>query len=382
MNALQTEEMASLILVIEDNAAQLKTLSDILASEGFQPIACPTGQAALAACAEYDAHVAILDLRLPDMDGLALLNELKARAPSLQVIINTAYATLEAAMAAVNQDAFAFVQKMGDVAELLRYVHQAFHAHFVGYSAQLEQEVQKRTEELSAANAALRQEIVERERIEAQITAALQEKEVLLREIHHRTKNNMQVLSALFNFQASYTQDAETLQFLQAAQDRIMAMALVHDKLYQADLTTVNLKEYIAELAQMLFSNYQVHPRRVGLILDTDAVLMTIDTAVPCGLMINELLANAVKHAFPENRSGEITVALHVNADGVKELRIRDNGVGLPADFDLQHTHSLGFRLVKMIAELQLQGAVSILRKAPGTEVIVRFKERHYPKRI
>ena len=173
---------ASLILVVEDNAAQLKTLTDILESDGLQPIGCLTGREAIAACQRYPVHVAILDLRLPDLPGLEVLRQLKQQTPNMKVIINTAYATLETAMAAVNQEAFAFVQKMGDVAELLAHVHRAFHAHLVGYSAQLEREVQKRTAELSAANEALRREIGERERAAAEIRTLNAELELRVRE--------------------------------------------------------------------------------------------------------------------------------------------------------------------------------------------------------
>ena len=139
------------ILVVEDNEAQSRTLCDILENEGFLPVRCATGAEALDPSRHRDVRVAILDLRLPDMNGLEVLAELKKLRPGISVIIHTAYASLESAMTAVNREAFAYVQKMGNVDELLRHVHRAFHIHFAGYSSLMEEEVRKRTEALEAS---------------------------------------------------------------------------------------------------------------------------------------------------------------------------------------------------------------------------------------
>jgi len=146
-----TQTPSMKILVVEDNAAQLKTLCDILENEGFTPVGCPTGADALDPARHCDIRVAILDLRLPDMNGLEVLAELRKLCPGISVIINTAYASLESAMSAVNHEAFAYVQKMGNVDELLRHVHRAFHINFAGYSSLLEEEVRNRTEALEAS---------------------------------------------------------------------------------------------------------------------------------------------------------------------------------------------------------------------------------------
>ena len=134
MKTAQHEHSSSLILVIEDNAAQLKTLIDIFETEGLHPIGCVSGREAVEACQQHDVHVAILDLKLPDMEGSEVLSQLKEQTPDMKVIMNTAYATLEPAMEAVNKEAFAYVQKMGAIEELLAHVHQAFHGHLAGDS--------------------------------------------------------------------------------------------------------------------------------------------------------------------------------------------------------------------------------------------------------
>jgi signal transduction histidine kinase len=177
MNKRPQGQASSSILVIEDNAAQLKTLTDILETEALQPIGCLSGKEALVACQEHDVHVAILDLRLPDMDGLEVLSQIKQQTPDMKVIINTAHATLESAMEAVNKEAYAYVQKMGDTEELLAHVHRAFHTHLAGYSEQLGGEVRKRTAELVEANEALQQEIAERKRAEEALQKAHDELE-------------------------------------------------------------------------------------------------------------------------------------------------------------------------------------------------------------
>lgn len=167
------------ILVIDDNTSHLRTLADIVESEGLQPLCCQTGREALAACEQHEVHVAVLDLRLPDMDGLALLDALLRSRPQLKVIVHTGYASLDTAMAAVNRGAFAYVQKMGNIEELLAHIHRAFHTYLAGYSEGLEHEVEQRTQAFIRANDDLRSEVAERRQIEA----ALRESEAQFRQL-------------------------------------------------------------------------------------------------------------------------------------------------------------------------------------------------------
>ena len=168
----QAKPLNSPVLIVDDDEAQLKTLTDILEMEDLQAICCQTGQQALAICQEQEINVAILDLRLPDIDGMQLLKDLKSHNPEIKVIINTAYASLESAMAAINQEAFAYVRKMGDVEELLAHIHRALYEHMATYSELLERKVQERTEALLRANGELKREISERQRIEEELRQA------------------------------------------------------------------------------------------------------------------------------------------------------------------------------------------------------------------
>ena len=157
MKEILKAESKSTILIIDDDSSQLKTLADLFELEELQPICCQSGQEALKICQKQKVNVAILDLRLPDISGVAMLKKLKAQNPKMKIIINTAYATLESAIDAINEEVFAYVKKMGNVEELLGHVHRAFHSHLAEYSDSLEVEVKKRTEALLKANKELRE---------------------------------------------------------------------------------------------------------------------------------------------------------------------------------------------------------------------------------
>ncbi len=202
-----------------------------------------------------------------------------------------------------------------------------------------------------------------------------------LREIHHRTRNNMTVLDSLLSIQSEQLEDQQAVQMFREARERIQAMALVHTKLYRSDLSNVNLKEYIESLAYMLRSGYQVGSGKIALRLDTDPVYVPIDGAVPCGLLLNELITNALKYAFPGERDGEISISLHEAADKSIELRVRDNGVGLPEDFNFKTAHSTGAQIVSAIAR-QFRGTIAFNHQNPGTEVVIRFQKPVYRKRF
>jgi two-component sensor histidine kinase len=210
-----------------------------------------------------------------------------------------------------------------------------------------------------------------RTRAEEQILAALQEKEVLLQEIHHRVKNNLQVVSSLLNLQSRYIEDEKTLQMFRESQSRVKSMALIHERLYRSkDLAQIDFGEYVQTLTRDLFRSYQAQAGSVALKVDVQDVFLGVDTAIPCGLIINELVSNALKYAFPDDRDGQLCVEL-ASDDGQYVLAVRDNGVGLPDGLDIQSTETLGLRLVTTLVR-QLRGTVE-LRSDGGTEFEIRF---------
>jgi len=218
------------------------------------------------------------------------------------------------------------------------------------------------------------QELAERKEAEDQLKASLAEKEVLLKEIHHRVKNNLQVISSLLYLQSQQIEDPETLAVLQESQHRVRSMALVHERLYQTEgLARVDAAEYLLTLTNYLFRSYEVGFGRIKLSVDVDAVSLGIDTALPCGLIVNELLSNALKHAYPDGQGGEILVQLHAIGEGRYLLVIGDDGLGFPDHLDFRHTRSLGLRLVNTLVD-QLEGEIR-LDTRQGTRFEISFAE-------
>jgi PAS domain S-box-containing protein len=217
-------------------------------------------------------------------------------------------------------------------------------------------------------------DVTERKRAEEQIRESLGEKEILLKEIHHRVKNNLQVIMSLLRHQAEYAQDQRIHDIFLESQSRIKAMSFIHEKLYQSDnLAKVDLRDYINCLAKSLFSTYKVNAAQIQLTVAADDISLGVDTAIPCGLIINELVSNSIKHAFPDNRTGRIAITVRPVRPGELELVVGDDGVGIPTDLDIINAKSLGLHLVTLLAKNQLRGHIEMMRNR-GTSFRIRFK--------
>ena len=218
------------------------------------------------------------------------------------------------------------------------------------------------------------QDVTESKQAGQQIKASLEEKEVLLREIHHRVKNNLQVISSLLNLQSTYIKDREALGLFKESQERVKSMALLHEKLYQArDLGKIDFGAYIRDLTATLFHSYGAQSREISFEILASEILLGIDTAVPCGLILNELISNCLKHAFPAGEPGKIRIDLSREGDRQFSLIVRDNGVGLPAGLDLESLPSLGLKIVKTLAD-QLSATLEVQQRN-GTEFTIIFSE-------
>ena len=223
-------------------------------------------------------------------------------------------------------------------------------------------------------------EIESRKNAENKIKLSLEEKNILLQEIHHRVKNNMQIISSLLNLQTRYVDDEEAVNVLKESQNRVRSMAMIHEKLYQSnDLSHINFVDYIQSLVSNLFYSYNIKNLQIKSILEIDDIRLNMETAVPCGLIISEIVSNSLKYAFPNEMHGEILVSLKSVEDGY-ELIISDNGVGLPEELDFDNNKSLGLILVKSLTE-QIDGEITIHRNH-GTEFKIRFKELKYKERM
>jgi PAS domain S-box-containing protein len=224
--------------------------------------------------------------------------------------------------------------------------------------------------------ACIAQDITEKKLSEAQIKGSLKEKEVLLKEVHHRVKNNLQVITSILSLQSTTIKDKKILDFLSESQNRIKSMAYIHESLYQTkDFTRINFSEYIQSLSKNLLHSYNINNKSIGLRLDIEDVYLNLDLAIPCGLIINELVSNALKYAFPRGAKGNVGIKLQKKGKTLA-LSVRDSGIGFPQNLDFRNTESLGLQLVTTLTE-QISGEISMKSTASkGTEFLIKFKTK------
>ncbi len=224
------------------------------------------------------------------------------------------------------------------------------------------------------------QDITDRKLAEDQVKTSLVEKELLLKEIHHRVKNDMQIINSLLSLQCKYITDKKTLKSFQDTSNRVLAMALVNEELYSSgDFLRISISHYIGSITKQLFDTYNINPEMVTLKTSIEDVLLGIDMAIPCGLLISELISNALKHAFPDGRKGEITIDLYQDKDFL-HLTLRDNGVGMPREVNFDDPETFGLLLINILAK-QLDVDITFERDK-GTTVKVGFKVKEQPDRM
>jgi PAS domain S-box-containing protein len=223
--------------------------------------------------------------------------------------------------------------------------------------------------QLRTLNSELEQRVRDRT---SELSATLREREVLLQEVHHRVKNNLQVISSLINMQVRQLNDASSRDALIECQTRVQAIALIHEKLYQSkDYSRVPFSDYARSLASNVFNAAGISPAAIRLDLDMEDLSLAVDKAIPCGLIVNELITNAVKHAFPGSRQGTVRVRLKKIASQAILLSVADDGIGLPPSFDMEKSDSLGMQLVTTLVE-QLEGRLEVVGSV-GTMFSVTF---------
>lgn len=237
---------------------------------------------------------------------------------------------------------------------------------------ELERRVDERTVDLSLSNAKLKLEIEERKRTAEQVRAALAEKEVLLKEVHHRVKNNLQVISGLLDMTRNRCEDQQVSDLLSGACARIYSMAMIHNQLYQsARFDRIHMQDYIQELSAHLFQVYGKFGR-VTMDIRVENIALSLIQAMPCALIFNELISNSLKHAFAPDQTGTVTIQMNAVDDYVS-VRFQDNGVGIAQDLDLSSTKSLGMKLINNLIVKQLKGNIKICRN-PGMEIVFGFR--------
>lgn len=239
---------------------------------------------------------------------------------------------------------------------------------------ELELKVKERTTDLVNANKELQTEVTKRKKAESQIRTSLKEKEMLLKEIHHRVKNNLQIISSLLALQSEHIKEKWTLEMFKESQNRIKSMSFIHEQLYQSqDLANIDFNEYIQNITVNLFHSYGVNSDNISLKINAKDVSLSINKAIPCGLIINELVSNALKHAFAGVKKGEIRIDFHSDDDNKFILIVSDNGGGFPKDLDFRSVDSLGLRLVNTLTK-QLKGTIE-LDRTHGTIFKITFAD-------
>lgn len=224
-------------------------------------------------------------------------------------------------------------------------------------------------------------DITERKEAEEQVIRSLEEKEVMLKEIHHRVKNNLQIISSLLHLQSAYIEDPKALVSLKESQDRVSSMFMIHEKLYGSrDLSSIDFGSYVNQLVTHLLQSYGIAEGRITLKTNIESMFLGIDTAIPCGLIINELVSNSLKHAFPDEKKGNVIVELKKDDAGTYILKVEDDGIGFPKGVDFKSTTSLGMQLIITLAN-QLLGKIEMNGKK-GTRFTVTFKDANYKKRM
>jgi two-component sensor histidine kinase len=263
---------------------------------------------------------------------------------------------------------------LGDEMEILREYNEVLFHKLEKKVLQLEEEIAERKragERLLRFNEELEKGVAERT---AQLNTSLHEKELLLKEIHHRVKNNLQIVASLLNIQSRQITDPAVLAMITESQNRVKAMALVHERLYRSDdISSIEIADYVKFMGTSLIKFYGITSARVRLEVDMPGIRFDINRAIPLGLIINELLSNALKHAFPAGRNGKISVT---GKKVEKEIRIivQDDGAGIPASLDWKNTGSLGLHLVNSLTE-QLSGTIELDRSS-GTKFIITVPEQ------
>ncbi|MBF0554151.1 MAG: response regulator [Nitrospirae bacterium] len=347
------EELA--ILYVEDDAAARKALMRFLSKHAGEVFFASDGMEGLQLYNRHKPEIVITDIRMPVMDGLTMSRAIKEINPDAYVIVTTSHNDTEFLMSAIDVGVDKYIVKPIRLETLEKILDVCAEAIY-------------RQRQIIKLNEAL--------------MASLTEKEVLLREIHHRVKNNMQVISSLLRLQARYVKDNKLSAMFKDSEHRIRSMALIHEKLYNSkDLSRIDFGDYVNNLCSGLFSSYGVNKKDIKFNIDTADVSMGIDTAIPCGLVINELISNSLKYAFKKGQKGEISVRLREMDGNAYELTVGDTGIGLNSDIDFRTTESLGLQLVSSIAESQLHGKI-ILDRTKGTVFRITFDELKYATRI
>ncbi|MEW5723040.1 MAG: response regulator [Thermodesulfobacteriota bacterium] len=377
-----------IILVADDQHIDRRLLEAWLTKRGHKVLGAQDGVQALDLLRTQKVDLVIADILMPRMDGFQLCRRIRED-PNLKdlpfIFYTATYTDQKDEELALKLGADRFIRKPAKPEEFVRAV-EAVVEEFKAAPAGAPRREKTPDEELFDLHgervvrklekkiAALESEAVRRERSEAALKSALKEKEFLLREVHHRVKNNMQIISSLLSLQADRIKDPRVIEALFESRNRVSVLALVHETLHRSDfLSEIDFGQYLHRLAGVLAEAYSAFEKHISVTVEAESFPVSIDQAVPCGLALNELVSNSLKHGFPAGRPGEIMIRVVRQKDGRVIFTVKDNGVGLPEGLDWRNLETLGLSLVIGLVEHQLKGTIE-LKAGPGTEFIVTYR--------
>lgn len=341
------------ILIVDDGETNRQLLEVILSVEGHRTISAASGEEALAVIKQDPPDLIMLDVIMPGMDGFEVATRLKGDAATriIPIIMMTALDERDARILGLKAGVEEFITKPLDRIELGLRVKNLLR-------------LKERTVELARVNAALGV-------VNGELQQSLREKDVLLKELHHRVKNNLQIVSSILSLQSNYIREPQLLEVFHESQARIKSIALIHELLYEkGHLARIEFKDYLENLVDNIFRTIGADTDRIEHRIVCDSALMELDSVIHCGLIVNELITNSIKYAFPLGRKGVVTIGLKV-ADGICVLTVEDDGIGLPSHHDVKTSTSMGLQLVDtLIAQI---GATLQIRREGGAGYVMSF---------
>ena len=365
------------ILCIDDEPAIRLSIQSFLQDLGHTVETAPDGEQGLARIESSEFDGILLDLSMPGMSGLEVLKRTAKVKPALPVVVISGTGTIQDVISALRLGAWDFITKpIKDMAILLHALNRSVER------ARLITENQQHKERLEALVAErtqkLQEEITERKSIEKALRASLAEKEVLLKEVHHRVKNNLQIVSSLLSLQSLKFDDDKLAAVFLDSQARVRAMALVHEKLYRSkDLSCIDFPDYLRQLSVFLLQAYS--PKNLALTSDIQCkqFFLPVDSAIPCGLILTEIFTNSLKHAFAGRSTGHILLHAWQDQDDT-HMVIEDDGIGLRPGFIIEKADTLGLQLVTNLTR-QLQGTLGVSSVSGKTSFHLSFPLKACP---
>ncbi len=366
------------IIIVDDNPTNLKVLYDILDTAGYRVRPTASGSVALESLFKEVPDLILLDINMPEMNGFELCGKIKdsPQFSDIPVMFISALESTEDKVTAFKAGGVDYITKPFQAEEVLSRVDTHIQIHT------LQKKLKMKSKELEDANSLLEKRVEERTKnlkkeiekriiTEAELKNSLDEKTTLLKEIHHRVKNNMQIISSLLELQSSKITDPDAINQYHNFQKRIRSMALVHEKMYRTgNLSKIPFDDYIQELIKEIANSLIFEAISITFTSTMKELCLNLEQAIPCGLILNELINNSIKHAFSDSKEGKIEVS--VNSDDNKiRICVADNGKGFNSDLKTSKTASLGMMLIQSLSD-QIQGEY-MFNTTNGTEFILTF---------